>query len=253
MPAPNAGFTAVAAGDLHSLGLKADGTIVAWGDHGSGRCDVPEPNAGFTAIAARGDVSLGIRSIIPQSVQLTLFDAVRRGGRATVRWALSQPVDHVGFHLWRQAPAQDRQRLSTELLDGRDTYEYDDVAPPSGPADYWLQELTTGGGVNWYGPARLEAAAIPGALRLAQNRPNPFNPSTSFDFDLPRPGRVVLTVHDLKGARVATLVDADLPAGEQSRAWHGLDDDGALLPSGVYFVRLSVGEEVRTVKVIMAR
>ncbi len=80
-------------------------------------------------------------------------------------------------------------------------------------------------------------------------------PSTrsALDFDLPRPGRVVLTVHDLKGARVATLVDADLPAGGQSRTWRGLDDGGAPVPSGVYFVRLSVGEEVRTVKVIMAR
>ena len=51
VPAPNAGFTAIAAGYLHSLGLKADGAIVAWGYNDLGQCDVPQPNTGFTAIA----------------------------------------------------------------------------------------------------------------------------------------------------------------------------------------------------------
>ena len=51
MPAPNAGFVAVAAGGYHSLGLKADGSIVAWGDNGYGQCNVPAPNAGFVAVA----------------------------------------------------------------------------------------------------------------------------------------------------------------------------------------------------------
>ena len=57
MPEPNTGFTAIAAGGYHSLGLKQDGSIVAWGDNDDGQCNVPEPNTGFTAIAA-GDVSL---------------------------------------------------------------------------------------------------------------------------------------------------------------------------------------------------
>ncbi len=53
-PAPNTGFVAVAAGDSHSLGLKADGSIVAWGENDYGQCDVPAPNADFVAVAAGG-------------------------------------------------------------------------------------------------------------------------------------------------------------------------------------------------------
>jgi hypothetical protein len=45
--------------EVHSLGLKADGTIVAWGSNVSGQCNVPAPNAGFVAVAAGGDLAAG--------------------------------------------------------------------------------------------------------------------------------------------------------------------------------------------------
>ncbi len=52
----------VAAGNEHSLGLKSDGTILAWGDNALGQCDVPAPNADFVAVAAGGGHSLGLKS-----------------------------------------------------------------------------------------------------------------------------------------------------------------------------------------------
>ena len=60
IPAPNAGFVSVAGGGAHSLGLKDDGSIVAWGGNGDGQCDVPAPNTGFTAVAAGASHSLGL-------------------------------------------------------------------------------------------------------------------------------------------------------------------------------------------------
>ena len=62
VPAPNSGFIAIAAGGYHSLGLKADGSIVAWGDNANGQCNVPAPNSGFVAIAAGGYHSLGLKA-----------------------------------------------------------------------------------------------------------------------------------------------------------------------------------------------
>lgn len=62
VPVPNAGFAAVAAGSSHSLGLKADGSIVAWGDNSSGQCSVPAPNSGFIAIAAGDSYNLGLKA-----------------------------------------------------------------------------------------------------------------------------------------------------------------------------------------------
>jgi hypothetical protein len=62
VPAPNADFVAVAGGRDHSLGLRSDGTVVAWGNNGSGQCDVPAPNAYFAAVAGGGYHSLGLKS-----------------------------------------------------------------------------------------------------------------------------------------------------------------------------------------------
>ncbi len=61
-PGPNSGFVAIAAGFAFSLGLKADGSIVAWGDNYFGQCNVPSPNSGFTAIAAGYGFSLGLKA-----------------------------------------------------------------------------------------------------------------------------------------------------------------------------------------------
>ena len=63
MPDPNAGFVAVAAGNDHSLGLKYDGSIVAWGHNYLGQCDVPDPNTGFVVAAAGGDHNLGLKCL----------------------------------------------------------------------------------------------------------------------------------------------------------------------------------------------
>ncbi|MCK4342939.1 MAG: hypothetical protein KAY37_14595, partial [Phycisphaerae bacterium] len=62
VPAPNTYFVAVAAGFEHSLGLKAYGSIVAWGYNYAGQCNVPEPNTDFVAVAGGGDHNLGLKS-----------------------------------------------------------------------------------------------------------------------------------------------------------------------------------------------
>ena len=63
VPAPNSDFVAVAAGESHSLGLKADGAIVAWGANVDGQTNIPAPNSGFVAIAGGGTHSLAIRRV----------------------------------------------------------------------------------------------------------------------------------------------------------------------------------------------
>jgi hypothetical protein len=62
VPEPNADFVGVAAGGGHSLGLKFDGTILAWGADEEGQCDVPTPNADFVAVASGRHHSLGLKS-----------------------------------------------------------------------------------------------------------------------------------------------------------------------------------------------
>jgi hypothetical protein len=62
-PEPNSGFTRIAAGHEHSLGLRSDSTIVAWGDNNNGQATVPDPNTAFLAVAAGTYHSLGLSSL----------------------------------------------------------------------------------------------------------------------------------------------------------------------------------------------
>ena len=94
---------------------------------------------------------------------------------------------------------------------------------------------------------------VPDATFLAQNRPNPFNPSTSIDFGLKRRAHVSLRIYDAAGRLVATLVEGALPAGRHTAAWDGRGQGGRTAASGVYFYRLRTGDFERTRKMILMR
>jgi hypothetical protein len=73
---------------------------------------------------------------------------------------------------------------------------------------------------------------------LAQNHPNPFNPSTQLRFSLQRSGRASLKVFDMRGRLVKTLISGHVPAGEHTITWNGQDELGRPASSGVYLYRL---------------
>jgi hypothetical protein len=80
---PNDDFVALDGGNLHSLGLKLDGTIVAWGDNSYGQCNVPAPNTDFVAFAGGTDRSLGLRSLSTTDVEELGPGDVPNAGRFT--------------------------------------------------------------------------------------------------------------------------------------------------------------------------
>ena len=98
--------------------------------------------------------------------------------------------------------------------------------------------------LNWFElPSGVEGGEIH-RLALGQNSPNPFNPVTTVAFTVPEgAGSVTLTVHNLNGQVVRTLVDEELSAGPALAVWDGTDDSGRDLASGIYFARLATDEE----------
>jgi hypothetical protein len=91
-------------------------------------------------------------------------------------------------------------------------------------------------------------------LILEQNTPNPFNPVTTIAFTVPADASEVdLSIYNVAGERVATLVSGPATPGRQSVLWKGLDDAGERVASGIYFARLSSDVDTRTRKIVLLK
>ena len=93
----------------------------------------------------------------------------------------------------------------------------------------------------------------PAAFTLATNFPNPFNPKTTIRFTLPAAAAAELTVFDVEGRRVATLLAGRLEAGAHSVDWDGRDAAGHDAAAGVYLYRLRVGEQLETRRMLLLK
>ncbi len=87
----------------------------------------------------------------------------------------------------------------------------------------------------------------------AGNFPNPFNPSTTIWMDLPQEGHTELTIYNIKGQRVRTLVNERLEAGNHQIAWDGMDDTDTSMPSGIYLYRIRCNKHDITNKMILMK
>lgn len=90
---------------------------------------------------------------------------------------------------------------------------------------------------------------IPAEFKLDQNYPNPFNPSTNINFALPQASKVTLTVFDMLGRKVATLIDGD----QLQAANHSIKFDASALASGMYIYRIQAGSFVSTRKMMLIK
>jgi hypothetical protein len=98
-----------------------------------------------------------------------------------------------------------------------------------------------------------EPVDLPTVTRLAQNVPNPFNPSTEIAFDLAVESQVRLEIFDTAGRRVCVLVNEVLPRGTHRVRWLGEDERGRPVASGAYHVRFTAGDVIATRRATLVR
>lgn len=101
--------------------------------------------------------------------------------------------------------------------------------------------------------SRVTNGALPTEFALSQNVPNPFNPTTDISFALPKDSRVSLSIYNVLGQHVKTLVDDFMRAGLQTVSWDGTDNSGRTVASGVYFYKLNANDFSSTKKMMMLK
>jgi len=117
---------------------------------------------------------------------------------------------------------------------------------------YKLQDVDRSGTITEHGPVSA-APALPDKLFLAQNYPNPFNPTTTITFELPQSQQVRLVIYNLSGQIVRTLVNGTIRAGVYKVVWNATAENGASVPSGIYYYRLTAGDKVFTKKLLLLK
>ncbi|MDZ7288746.1 MAG: endo-1,4-beta-xylanase [candidate division KSB1 bacterium] len=193
-----------------------------------------------------------------------------QGGRVTVKWIMSEGTKGGGDYTLRfgwvstlEDAAFRRDRPgNARIFELTDTTEV-------GTGDYTTQFTTQPYTVSRGGITKLGTFAVggfrgttrvsesnggaPAVFSLSQNYPNPFNPSTTIRYSLPKSTHTTVTIYDMLGTRVRTLVNSLQNAGEHSVTWDGRDDRAAPVASGIYFYRLEAGEIKIQKKMLLLR
>jgi len=162
-----------------------------------------------------------------------------------VNWRLSGE-EPAGVRVLRGADGP--EMISGNLPGGSSRYLDRDVEP-GGSYAYWLEVIDAEGVVSRFGPS--EAVTLPVEtfeLVLYAAYPSPSRDTVNFTYSLSADGRVVLSVYDLSGRRIATLIDSELTAGR-----HDISCDASALPPGVYLARLATDSGSLTRRVVIAR
>jgi hypothetical protein len=97
------------------------------------------------------------------------------------------------------------------------------------------------------------AGGMPAGFAVSQNYPNPFNLGTTIPYTLSGDGPVRISVTNIVGQTVATLVEGFQPAGSYAAFWDGRDPTGRAMASGVYFFRAEIGGQTQVRKMVLLK
>ncbi len=166
----------------------------------------------------------------------------------------SGPIE-VSYDLYGTFPAEDAMvvldmttRNQYNILESQ-TFEINEYSE-----DFPYKFKIFSGSPEFVASAMADALSLlPDEFTLRQNYPNPFNPSTTIEFTLPRPTEISLVIYNLMGQEVRTLKRGMTDTGHHSILWHGKDNRGQLVSSGIYLVRFYSPEFTASHKMVLMK
>jgi hypothetical protein len=226
--------------------------------------DLANDTIRITGVSSFSPFLLTTTEDAPLPVSLTTFTGISTNEGVKLAWETATEQDNLGFEIRRSHDGITEviaHYHNTPALRGRGTtleptqYTYTDARTEQGKTyRYVLRSFDLDGTIHEYSDKAIEVhvteALKPTEFALAQNFPNPFNPSTVIQYQLPEPATVKLELYDITGRKVATLVNAWQNAGYYS---FNLNGSAYNLASGVYFYRLTAGGFIATKKMVLVK
>ncbi len=242
-----------------------NGTI--WDDSFTQSVDVTNNFIEITLPTGAGWPSTSLFAIedqgAPLPVVLSSFDIAANNRNITLNWVTESEINNKGFSVERRLKTPDAGYTTWKeisFVNGKGNsnisvnYIFTDSKLNSGAYQYRLKQVDFNGNYEYHSPANNSDIVIgkPGTFDISQNYPNPSNPKSKIDFQMPFDGKVSIKVYDILGREVASLINEFKPAD-----FYTVEFDGTNVSSGTYFYRIiAEGDNqkfTKTLKMILVK
>ena len=193
----------------------------------------------------------------PLPVELTSFTIKVIGSNVELNWVTATEVRNYGFEVERASsstmPIQGWEKIGFVEGHGNSNspkqYSFsDNVLSGVDYLSYRLKQIDTDGKFSYSSTISVLINQIPSNFELHQNYPNPFNPSTIISYSIPKSSNVVLTIYDILGNLVETLVNESQEAGIYTVTF-----SAGGLSNGIYYYKLQASEYVAIKKMLLLK
>ena len=203
---------------------------------------VSEPVTGFSID--------NLHPTVPQGLT-----ALESGTSVVLQWTAQIDEDFSYHNIYRN----DLSSLDPAMVFTTTDSFYVDQEGTNGSYEYWITAVDSAGNesdASDIAAVVLSASAqtaVPTVFALEQNYPNPFNPSTQIRYALPEATSVTITVYDMMGRKVRTLVQDAQSAGYHTALWNATNDRGLPVSAGMYIYTLQAGDHHHMKKMILLK
>jgi len=197
----------------------------------------------------------------PLPVELAEFRSTVSVNNVSLLWTTTHEINNSGFEIERKSLIAGREKSNWEkvgFVKGIGTtnepsgYSYEDKKLKTGKYSYRLKQLDYNSNFEYFALQGDVSVGRPGEFSMGQNYPNPSNPKSIIEYQIPVDGKVSMKIYDLLGREVITLVNETREAG-----YYTTEFDGSNLASGVYFYRIIVEGNAqnfnKTLKMILVK
>ncbi len=186
-------------------------------------------------------------------VEMSVFNSSVSGRNVSLFWSVNSEINNSGFEIERaDNPNYEWKRICFIQGKGSTTfpqnYSFVDRSLNTGVYIYRLKQIDYSGTFQYYYLNSEVMIGIPNKYNLSQNYPNPFNPVTIINYDLPKANNVILSLYDITGREVLSVVNERQEAG-----YYSVMIDGTGLSSGAYFYTLRTNDFSSTKRMFLIK
>ena len=177
-------------------------------------------------------------------------------GSVSLSWSGPVDEDFSYFNVYRQDILTNEPAM---VFTTTDSFYVDQAMEDIGAYEYWITAVDLSGlesessGIVSAVLSSEDEVGMPTEFALKQNYPNPFNPSTQIQYALPSETRVVISIYDITGRKVRTLVNEVQSAGYRTVMWNATNDIGRAVSAGMYIYSIQAGDFIQNRKMVLMK